>query len=37
MFDKHVLCQLNITHLRFPITRSHQRQKVKVFEMVEVG
>jgi hypothetical protein len=30
--NKHVL-QLNITHVCFFIVRSHQRQKVKVFEI----
>jgi len=35
--NKHVLCQFNITHLHIFIVRSHQRQKLKVFETIEVG
>jgi len=37
MSNKHVLCQLNVTHLHFSIDGSHQRQKMMVLEILEVG
>jgi len=36
MSNKHVFCWLGISHLHFSIVRSHERPKVKKFELIDV-
>ena len=36
MFNKHVFCQLNITHQRFSIVKSQRRPKLKEVEIIEI-
>jgi len=36
MSNKHVFCQLIITHIHFSFVRSHKITKVKDFEIIEV-
>jgi hypothetical protein len=36
MYNKHVFCQLSITHLHFSLFRSHQRPKMEKFKIAVV-
>jgi len=36
MSNKHVFCQLIITHIHFSFVRFHEISKVKEFEIIEV-
>ena len=36
MFNKHVFCQLNITHQRFSIVKSQRKPKLKEVEIIKV-
>ena len=36
MLNKHVFCQLNITHQRFSIMKSQRRPKLKEVKIIEI-